>query len=178
MGYEDSDDITSGDIVKRALWLSPLCFVCLQAAHADAASKARKVGELLSAMHLDATTNRLEQAEEARIDAMSRQQLAGVTLDADQKKSYDEFRHKVVELLRSSATWKALEPDFVKLYSDAYSEDEIDGILAFYRSPVGRTMLAKTPALAEQSISISQRRMAELTPKIQTLVNQFQRDNQ
>ena len=33
-------------------------------AHADAGSKARKVGELLTAMHLEETTNRLEQAEE------------------------------------------------------------------------------------------------------------------
>ena len=164
--------------MKHALWLLPLGFVCLQAAHADAASKVRKVEQLLSAMHLDETTDRLEQAEEARMDTMSRQQLAGVTLDADQQKSYDEFRRKVVNLLRSSATWKALEPDFVKLYSDAYTEDEIDGILAFYRTPLGRTMLAKNPALTEQSIAISQRRMAELAPKIQALVDQFQRDNQ
>ncbi len=34
----------------------------------------------------------------------SQQQLLGVILDADQKKSYDEFRRKVVELLRSLAT--------------------------------------------------------------------------
>ena len=163
--------------MKRALWWIPLGLLCLQAAHADAASKARKVSELLLAMHLDETTNRLEQAEEARMDAMSRQQLAGVTLDPDQQKSYNEFRQKIVSLLRSSATWKALEPDFVKLYSDAYTEDEIDGILAFYRTPVGRKMLAKTPALTEQSIAVSQRRMAELTPKIQALVDQFQREN-
>ena len=34
-------------------------------------------------------------------------------------------------------------PDLVKLYSDAYSENELDGILAFYRTPAGRAMLAK-----------------------------------
>ena len=110
------------------------------------------------------------------MEAMSRQQLAGVTLEPDQKKSYDAFRQKVVTLLRSSATWKALEPDFVKLYSDAYSEEELDGILAFYHSPVGRTMLARAPQLTDQSIAISQQRMAALTPKIQELVAQFERE--
>ncbi len=39
-------------------------------------------------------------------------------------------------------------------------------------------MLAKTPELSEQSLAISQRRMAELTPKIQELVEQFQRETQ
>ena len=74
------------------------------------------------------------------------------------------------------ATRKALEPDFVKLYSDAYSEEEIDGILAFYRSPAGRTMLAKAADLTESSIAISQRRMAAVAPKIQEAIDQFIRD--
>ena len=162
--------------MRRALWLFAVCLVGFETAHADAVSKARKVHELLAAMHVEETTNRLEQAEEARMDAMSRQQLTGVTLEPDQQKSYDEFRHKVVDLLRSAATWKALEPDFVKLYSDAYTEEELDGILAFYHSSAGRTMLAKTPQLTEQSIAISQRQMSALTPKIQELVAQFQRE--
>lgn len=132
--------------------------------------------EMLAAMRLEETTNHLERAQEDRIEAMGQQQLAGVTLDGDQKKAYDEFRAKVVDLLRSSASWKALEPDFVKLYSDAYTEEELDGILAFYRSPAGRVMLAKTPELMEESLAISQRRMTELAPKVQSLVDQFLRD--
>ena len=112
------------------------------------------------------------------MDTVSRQQLAGVILDAEQQKSYDEFRRKVLDLLRASETWTALQPDFVKLYSDAYSEEEIDGILAFYRTTVGRKMLAKTPELTEQSIAISQRRSAQLAPKIQELLDQFQRETQ
>jgi hypothetical protein len=131
---------------------------------------------MLVAMHLEETTNRLERAQEERVEAISQQQLAGVPLDADQKKAFDDYRAKVVELLRSSASWKALEPDFVKLYSDAYTEEELDGILAFYRSPVGRAMLAKAPELTEQSIAISQRRMTALAPKVQELMDQFLRD--
>ena len=145
-------------------------------AYGDSVSKARKVREMLAALDLEETTNRLEQAQEAQIQTMSEQQLAGVTLDDDQQKAFDEFRQKLVDLVRASASWKAVEPDFVKLYSDAYSEKEIDGILAFYRSPAGRAMLAKTPELTEGSIAISKQRMAELSPKIQALLDKFMRD--
>ena len=62
------------------------------------------------------------------------------------------------------------------LYSDAYSEKEVDGILAFYRSPAGRAMLAKTPELTEGSIAISKQRMEELSPKIQAPLDKFVRD--
>jgi hypothetical protein len=108
---------------------------------------------------------------------MSKQQLAGITLDADQQKAYDEFQQNLVDLIRASMSWKALEPDFVKMYSDAYNEEEIDGILAFYHTSAGRAMLAKTPELTERSITISQQRMAEISPKIQALIDKFMRDN-
>jgi uncharacterized protein len=143
----------------------------------DSISKARKVHEMLAALRLEETTNRLEQAQETQIQTMSERQLAGVKLDDDQQKAFEEFRQKLVDLLRASASWKALEPDFIKLYSDAYSEEEIDGILAFYRTPAGRAMLAKTPELTERSIAISQQRMTELSPKIQALLDKFIHDN-
>ena len=147
-------------------------------AEGDSISKTRKVREMLAALRMEETTNRLEQAQEMQIQAMmSKQQLAGVTPDADQQKAYDEFHQNVVDLIRASMSWETLEPDFVKMYFDAYSEEEIDGILAFYRTSAGRPMLAKTPELTERSITISQQRMAEISPKIQALIDKFLRDN-
>jgi uncharacterized protein len=162
---------------RAACLLLVASMIGVHPAHGDSISKARKVREMLAALRLAETTNRLEQAQEAQIQTMSEQQLAGVTLDDDQQRAFDEFRQKLVDLIRASASWKAMEPDFVKLYSDAYSENELDGILAFYRTPAGRAMLAKTPELTKRSIAISQQRMAELTPKIQALLDKFMHDN-
>jgi uncharacterized protein len=146
-------------------------------AQGDSISKTRKVREMLAALRMEETTNRLEHAQEMQIQTMSKQQLAGITLDADQQKAYDEFQQNLVDLIRASMSWKALEPDFVKMYSDAYNEEEIDGILAFYHTSAGRAMLAKTPELTERSITISQQRMAAISPKIQALIDKFMRDN-
>jgi hypothetical protein len=146
-------------------------------AKSDSLSKTRKVHEMLAALRMEETTNRLEHAQEVQIQTMSKQQLAGITLEADQQKAYNEFRQNLVDLIRASMSWKALEPEFVKMYSDAYSEEEMDGILAFYRTSAGRAMLAKTPELTEKSITISQQRMAAISPKIQVLIDKFMRDN-
>ncbi|HZD50199.1 MAG TPA: DUF2059 domain-containing protein [Silvibacterium sp.] len=160
--------------MRASLFL--LCIVLVvgvEPAHGDAASKDRKVRELLALMHLEQSNRSLVQAELDRIESQSRQQLAGVSLDPDQAESYVKFQRKVEALLRGSWNWKLVEPEFVKLYSDTYSEEELDGILAFYHSPVGQAMLAKTPELTAKSIDISRRRMAALAPKIQQLVDQF-----
>jgi uncharacterized protein len=39
----------------------------------------------------------------------------------------------------------------IDIYTRHYSEDEIRGILAFYKSPVGRRMTAEAPAIARES---------------------------
>ena len=61
----------------------------------------------------------------------------------------------------------------VTLYVSTYSEPEIDGILAFYKSPAGTAMLAKTPELATRSLAISQDRMKVLQPELQDLARQL-----
>ena len=161
-------------MVRIGCWFLLVFFVV--SAHADAVSKDCKVHEMLSLMQMAETTNRLEQAQEQHMRTLTEQQLSGATLDADQKKNLEEFQGKVVELLRASNTWKALEPEVVKVYSDTYSESEIDGILAFYHSPVGQKMLSKTDELTNKAIAISQQHMTAVQPQIQKLLDDFMRN--
>jgi DNA polymerase II large subunit len=67
------------------------------------ASKQRKVREMLAMLHLEETTNRMLQSQEERIQAMSQHQLAGATLNTEQKEHHAEFQEKVVTLLRDAA---------------------------------------------------------------------------
>jgi uncharacterized protein len=152
-----------------------LTLLLVPSSYADPSSKDRKVHEILALMRMEETTNRLEQEQEAHLRATAEQELAGAKLDPDQRKSFEELQRKLIHL-RETTTWKAMEPKFVKLYSDAYSEEEIDAILLFYRSPAGRAMLAKAADLTEKSIAISQRSMAAVAPKIQEAIDQFIRD--
>jgi len=163
-------------VAKAAGSVLVLALLLVSSAYATPSSKNRKVHEMLALMRMEETTNRLEQAQETHLRATAEQELAGATLDPDQRKSFEELQRKLVHLLRETTTWKALEPDLVKLYSDAYTEKEIDGILVFYRSPAGRAMLAKAGDLTARSIAISQRRMAGIAPKIQEAIDQFVRD--
>ena len=119
--------------MERALWLIPLGFLCLQTAHAGAASKTRKVEELLLAMHLDETTNRLEQAEEARMNAMSRQHLAGVTLDADQRKT-STFHNTSGSASSQRRMYRSDAPDlFMPLVASSKSSSPHPGLARILR---------------------------------------------
>jgi len=61
----------------------------------------------------------------------------------------------------------------VKAYDETFSDEEVDAILAFYETPAGRAMVAKTPALLAKSVSIVQSQMGDLTPDIERLAKEI-----
>lgn len=51
-----------------------------------------------------------------------------------------------------------LESEVAKLYMDAFSEDELRQLLAFYKTPIGQKALKVTPELMKQGAEIGLRR--------------------
>jgi hypothetical protein len=60
----------------------------------------------------------------------------------------------------------------VQVYADTYTEEEVDGILAFYKSPAGQAMLQKMPQLMQRSMAVSQQLMSDLMPEIQKMAKE------
>jgi hypothetical protein len=95
--------------------------------------------------------------------------------DAD-KKILDNFMTKLMAAMQETMGWQKLKSEFIDLYAKAYTEEEVDGILTFYKSPVGQSMLAKTPQLVQQSMAISQTHMKEIQPKLEQLTEDLKKD--
>lgn len=60
----------------------------------------------------------------------------------------------------------------VPVYDRNFTDAEIDGMLAFYSSPVGRKMLAKLPVVLQESMEVGQTWGAELSKKIMQRLQQ------
>ncbi len=65
-----------------------------------------------------------------------------------------------------------MKPMFVKIYADTYTEEELDGIVAFYKGPAGQAMLLKMPILIQRSMAMSQQMMSDLMPEIQKMAEE------
>ncbi len=83
-----------------------------------------------------------------------------------------ELQGKIMDLVKQKMSWDKLRPQYVKLYDETYSAEEIDGILAFYQSPAGRAMLDKMPVILSKSIAIAQGMMGDIVPDIQRILRE------
>jgi hypothetical protein len=125
-------------------------------------------------------TMRMENMLDQMLNSIQRQVVAVAQMSPDvekmtpeQKKLTQQFVNQSMKIVSDSVGWTSLEPEYVKLYADTYSEEEIDGILAFYKSPVGQKMLEMTPKLSAGGMDIVQGRMGEFQPKIKALQAEY-----
>lgn len=157
---------------KLALLVLIASFVPLLA-RADDASKMAKIHEFFKVAKLDQLSTQAADMLITQVKTRLSQESRGVTLNADQQQKYDEFLDKLSNIARNAVSWPTLEPEYAKLYANTYTEQEIDDMLAFYKSPTGQVMVEKTPMLMQQANAIAQQHTTAVIPQIQRLVREY-----
>lgn len=157
--------------------LLALFLVAPLAAHAQettpSSSKQAKVEELLQLTHMDHLMSQMIDQMTARMKASSDQQAATMHFTPEQKTIYDDYQQKLNQLMASYLNWDKMKPVMVQVYSDTYTDDELNGILNFYRSPAGQAMVAKSPQLMNKTMSAMMQQMGTLQPQVQQLSKEF-----
>lgn len=139
--------------------LAPALVCAQQAAPAPSSTKIAKIEELFRLTK----TDQIQKELMVRMASMVKQQAGG----------NDEASQKIMEFVVKKMGWDSMKADFVKLYDDTYTEDEISGLLLFYQSPPGQAFLAKSPSLVNSTVSLVQMRMAELKPELDKMIKEM-----
>ena len=149
---------------KRILSICILAALCAPA-FGQTSSKDVKIESLLTSMNIDKQVNTMF----TQMKSMVASQLPA-DATAEQKTRISEMQDKIFDLMQSHMSWEKMRPRYVKLYSDTFTDEEIDGLAAFYESAAGKAMLEKMPVLMAKSMSIAQDVMKEIMPQIQQMM--------
>ena len=75
-------------------------------------------------------------------------------------------------MIKDLLRWDSMESLYLKVYGDTFSQQEIDGMTAFYASPAGQAVIAKMPLAVKSSMSEMQERVRGMIPKIQQMAKE------
>ncbi|MGA1197950.1 MAG: DUF2059 domain-containing protein, partial [Candidatus Latescibacterota bacterium] len=59
-----------------------------------------------------------------------------------------------------------IKADYIELYAEVFTEDELKGLINFYESPIGKAYIKKQPELTQKSMMLSQKMMMKVMPKL------------
>src|SRR5262249_1169027 len=153
----------------RALVISVLVVSGMVPCRADESSKAAKVEEFLRRAKVDEMLRQGMDLTMRQLKSGMIEQMLGAKIPPQLAKSFAAFHATIGAVITGALAWEKLKPKYVKLYLDAYSEEELDDFLAFYRSKSGQQMIAKTPELMTRASEIVQGHLAAVLPEIQKM---------
>ncbi|GAA3755399.1 DUF2059 domain-containing protein [Terriglobus aquaticus] len=146
--------------------LFALCLCALPLSlHADDASKRTKVEEMLTLSKVDSLSKQMLASVPDRVkQAASRQMLVQTASTDQQKKITQDYLDQMGTIAQKGASWDSVHPKLVDLYMQTFTEPELDGILAFYKTPAGQALVAKSPELSGKTIQILQGTVNSMEP--------------
>ncbi len=145
----------------------------LPMAHADDASHRAKAEQMLAVTKSDTQMQTQLSALEARINELAKQQSGVAPLNTAQTKLTDDYQKQINTITMDEVGYEKIRPLIVQYYVDSFTEAELDGILAFYKTPAGQALITKTPDLAMKSTTLVQNRIKELQPKLATVTQDY-----
>lgn len=99
--------------------------------------------------------------------------FAEVAATSGDKEAVAAGKERAAQLIDAEFSWNNLKQDYVQMYVDFFTEDELQAIVDFSNSPAGRKLQDVTPALMMKSAAIGQKHSRAVEPRVERIIEQL-----
>jgi hypothetical protein len=131
---------------------------------ADEASHREAVFRLLEVTNARQTIDQVMES----MDSMARQYLAAVELPPEGRAEAERRLAEVMTWFSQAFEWETMSEFMVDTWVDVFTEEEIQAMVDFYMSPVGRKLVEKQPQMMQRSMQWAAQRVQALMPEFQS----------
>jgi uncharacterized protein len=153
-----------------------LCLIFSTFAKAQVPSDA-SISRLLEVMEAEKMVAGIATQIDAMLVPLMEQSLEKSNLSASEaaevRKSFQAYAARAREIMAEEISWKVMKSISVQTYKESFSQTEVDGMIAFYETPVGKAVIQKMPVVVGKSMKLTQERMGPMMQKIQALSMEF-----
>ncbi|MEC8887477.1 MAG: DUF2059 domain-containing protein [Pseudomonadota bacterium] len=162
--------------MKKLLTATAMSIALFQPITAMAATATEaSVKELLqvteSEQMLDQVSAQMDSIMSQSIQQVQKQQ--GEPLTDAQVEVVHKYLKKIADVMAKGMTWSDLEPAMVKIYQDNFTQEDINGLIAFYKTPLGQKTIEKMPVVMQQSMAVGQNAMLKIMPELTEEMKDF-----
>ena len=108
-----------------------------------------------------------------QMDNLMQQSIAQATqgqkIPPKVQKDIDVQSGEMMTMMKELLDWRKLEPMYVRVYQKTFSQQEVDGMIAFYKTPAGQAVIGKMPAVMQNTIEEMQQLMGPVMQKMQKM---------
>jgi uncharacterized protein len=107
----------------------------------------------------------------AQLDSYMKQSMQQVTqgqrITPEIQKDIDRRQTEMMGMIKEVLDWNKLEPVYVRVYQKTFTQGEVDGLTAFYKTSTGQALLTKMPAVMQNTLNEMQQMIQPMMQRIQ-----------
>lgn len=104
-----------------------------------------------------------------QMSSMMEQQYSSMGVPEEERPKLKKYTDKLFNAMEEQFAWEKVKDDFITIYTETFSEDELRAISAFYKTPAGQTYIQKMPTLLKHSVELSQKKMPEMMKRLKEI---------
>jgi uncharacterized protein len=109
----------------------------------------------------------------AQMDGLMKQAMRQVTqgqpVTPEVQQQIDRGQAEAMSMIKEILDWNKLEPMYVRIYQKSFTQQEIDSLIAMYKTPAGQMALTKMPVVLQNTTAEMQQLMQPVVQRIQRL---------
>lgn len=139
----------------------PICFA------ADTPPSEASIKQLLEVSHVRALVDSMMGQMDGIMKNAMAQATQGQQLTPDVQKEIEQAETDVKTEMKNVLDWSKLEPMYVRIYQKSFNQQEIDGMIAFYKTPTGQAVLNKMPLVLQNTMTEVQQMLQPMMQHLQ-----------
>ncbi len=159
--------------MKKILLLSLLCTCSfLFQTHAQDSQNTPSPQSVALAEEL-MTLFQIDKSMEAALQQVTQMQakmLDSQNLSAEAKARQQQVMKVVLEETQASFAWEKIKPTFIGIYAETFTPEELQGMIAFFKTPIGQKWIEKQPQLQAATMQKMQSLIMSMQPKMQEAI--------
>ena len=141
-------------------------------AGANEASQRATAEELLRVMKADQMTKPLL----VQLRSGLEQQFAQMGAPDDMKPILKKYTDRLFAAIEETLNWQRLKENIITVYVQTFSEEELQNLVTFYKSPLGQAVIDKMPIVMQRTMEIQQKNMPQFLEKVKQISEEFQQE--
>jgi uncharacterized protein len=135
----------------------------------DAPASDESIQELLVITDAHKLIDTMKLQVQGMVRTSSKQAMQGQTMTPAKQAVLDRMQAKMEAALNEMLNWDALQAMYLRTYRASFTQDELDGMMAFYKTPAGIAMIKKMPVVMHNVMGEMQGMMKPMQEKMQEI---------
>ncbi|HUN56219.1 MAG TPA: DUF2059 domain-containing protein [Smithella sp.] len=131
------------------------------------------IKQLLAVTQAQKLSEKAQDQVNTTMDKLIQQALNGRVPTASQQQAITRMKDRLIALMQKELAWEKMEPVYIRLYKESFTEEEVAGMISFYQTAAGKAVINKLPVLMQKVMQEMQKIIIEAVPEMNKIEKDF-----